>query len=68
MFSGAFNPGQIKLVGEIVDEAHLVKTNSYLGVARDGAELVGYMAGAVVASYAGTALTGSSMIWPSRLR
>ena len=58
MFSGAFNPGQIKLVGEIVDEAHLVKTNSYLGVARDGAELVGYMAGAVVASYAGLTLLG----------
>ena len=47
-----FNPGQIKLIGEMVPQEHLVKANSYLGVARDGAELVGYLVGAVVASIA----------------
>jgi MFS family permease len=58
VFSGVFNPAQIKLVGEIVDEEHLVKANSYLGVARDGAELVGYLLGALVAWYVGLTLLG----------
>jgi MFS family permease len=58
VFSGVFNPGQIKLVGEIVQRDHLVRANSYMGVARDGAELVGYLVGAVVASFAGLALLG----------
>jgi MFS family permease len=58
VFSGVFNPGQIKLVGEIVEQDRLVRVNSYLGVARDGAELLGYLAGGVVASVAGLALLG----------
>ena len=45
IFSGVFNPGQIKLIGELAEQEHLVKANSYLGVSRDGAELVGLPAG-----------------------
>ena len=48
IFTAVFNPGQIKLIGELVEKEHLVKANSYLGVSRDGAELVGYLLGAVV--------------------
>jgi MFS family permease len=58
IFSGVFNPGQIKLIGEIVPPGRLVKANSYLGVARDGSELVGYLVGGVVASVAGISLLG----------
>ena len=61
VFSGVFNPGQIKLIGEIVDEKRLVRANSFLGVARDGAELVGYLTGGVVASFAGLTLLGATL-------
>ena len=54
---GLFNPGQIKLVGEMVAPEHLVKANSYLSVSRDGAELMGYLAGGVLVTYVGYTLT-----------
>ncbi|GEM_PF-1071132 len=52
-----FNPGQVKLVAELVDREHLVKANSYLGVSRDGAELLGYLLGGVLVTYVGYTLT-----------
>jgi predicted MFS family arabinose efflux permease len=55
--SALFNPGQIKLVGELVDGEHLVKTNSYLSVSRDGAELMGFLAAGVLVTYVGYTLT-----------
>ena len=55
--SALFNPGQVKLVAELVDRDHLVKANSYLGVSRDGAELLGYLAGGVLVTYVGYTLT-----------
>ena len=58
IFSGLFNPGQVKLIGELVAKEHLVKANSYLGVSRDGAELVGYLLGGVVASIAAVTILG----------
>jgi MFS family permease len=48
VFSAVFNPGQIKLIGEMSTRAGLVKANSYLGISRDGAELIGYVAGGAV--------------------
>ena len=61
IFSGVFNPGQIKLIGELVQKEHLVKANSYLGVSRDGAELVGYLLGGVVASVTGLTILGATV-------
>lgn len=63
VLTAVFNPGQIKLIGELVERDRLVRANSYLGVSRDGAELVGYLAGGVVASIStvtvlGVAITG----------
>ena len=55
--SALFNPGQIKLIGELVDREHLVKANSYLSVSRDGAELIGYLAGGVLVTDVGYTLT-----------
>jgi len=57
VFSALFNPGQIKLVGEVVEKEHLVKANSYLGISRDGAELIGYLLGGVLVTYLGYTLT-----------
>src|SRR3990170_8458293 len=37
IFSALFNPGQIKLIGELADRERLVRVNSYMGVSRDGA-------------------------------
>jgi predicted MFS family arabinose efflux permease len=48
MFSAVFNPGQIKLTSELVDRDDLVKANSYLSVAKDGTEWLGYLAGGVL--------------------
>jgi len=45
VFGSVFNPSQVKLVGEIVPSRDLVKSNSYLSIARDGAELGGYVVG-----------------------
>jgi MFS family permease len=58
IFSGIFNPGQVKLVGELVDREHLVKVNSYLGVSRDAAELIGYLIGGAVAAISGLTILG----------
>jgi MFS family permease len=57
IFSALFNPGQIKLIGELVAREQLVKANSYLGISRDGAELIGYLAGGVLVTYLGYTLT-----------
>lgn len=57
VMSAVFNPGQIKVVAELTEEAHLVRANSYLGVSRDGAELVGYLVGGVLVAYFGYLLT-----------
>ncbi|MHB9150589.1 MAG: MFS transporter, partial [Thermoleophilia bacterium] len=43
--SAVFNPSQVKLVGDLVESTRLVKANSYLSLARDGAELGGYLVG-----------------------
>ena len=59
MFSALFNPGQIKLIGELTDRKYLVRTNSYLGVARDGSELIGYLLGGVLVTFVGYTLTFS---------
>jgi predicted MFS family arabinose efflux permease len=53
VFSALFNPGQIKLVGEIAEREKLIKANSFLGVSRDGSELLGYLAGGLVVSLVG---------------
>lgn len=55
--SALFNPGQVKLVGDLVDREHLVKANSYVGVSRDGSELLGYLLGGVLVTYVGYTLT-----------
>jgi len=55
--SALFNPGQIKLIGELVDRGQLVRANSYLSVSRDGAELLGFLAGGVLVTYVGYTLT-----------
>jgi len=44
-FSAVFNPSQVKLVGDVATPSQLVKANSYLSIARDGAELGGYLVG-----------------------
>ena len=48
-----FNPGQLKLVGELVSPDHLVKANSYLGVSQTVAELLGYLVSGVVVTAVG---------------
>jgi predicted MFS family arabinose efflux permease len=53
VFSALFNPAQIKLVGELAARDQLVRSNSYLGLSRDGAELIGYLAGGVVVAAIG---------------
>ena len=58
IFTAVFNPGQVKLIGELVEKDHLVKANSYLGVSRDGAELIGYLLGGVVASITAVTILG----------
>jgi MFS family permease len=59
VFSALFNPGQVKLVGDLVEHKDLVKANSYLSVSRDGAELLGYLAGAPLVIAVGYTLTFS---------
>ena len=53
IFSAVFNPGQIKLTSELVEQEDLVKANSYLSVSRDGAELMGYLAGGALVAAVG---------------
>jgi MFS family permease len=57
MFSAVFNPSQVKVVGEIASPEELIRANSYLSIARDGAELGGYLVGGllvVAIGYVGT--------------
>ena len=51
--SAFFNPGQIKLISDLCDRQHLVRANSYLSVSRDGAELIGFLAGGVLVAAVG---------------
>ena len=53
VFTALFNPAQMKLVAEIAAGRDLVKLNSYLGVSRDTAELIGYLAGGAVVAAIG---------------
>ena len=53
VFSAAFNPGQVKLIAELVSQDRLIKANSYLGISRDGAELMGYLAGGALVAAVG---------------
>ncbi len=53
IFSAVFNPGQVKLTAELVSREELVKANSYLSVSRDGAELLGYLAGGALVAVLG---------------
>lgn len=57
ILTSLFNPGQIKIVGELAEPSYLVRANSYLSVSRDGAELLGYLAGGVLVTYVGYLLT-----------
>jgi len=59
VFAALFNPGQIKLIGDLADREYLVRANSYLGVSRDGAELIGYLLGGVLVTFVGYTLTFS---------
>ncbi len=45
VFTSIFNPSQIKLISDLVPTRDLMRANSYLSIARDGAELGGYLAG-----------------------
>jgi MFS family permease len=56
-FAAVFNPSQVKIVGEITPPGQLVRANSFLSIARDGAEIGGYLAGGLlvaVVGYVGT--------------
>lgn len=53
--SAFFNPGQIKLVADLVDREKLVKANSYVSVSQTGAELAGYLIAGVVVTAVGYA-------------
>lgn len=59
VFSALFNPGQIKLIGELTERKYLVRANSYLSVSGNGAELIGYLLGGVLVIYVGYTLTFS---------
>lgn len=51
--SAFFNPGQMKLVSDLIERDSLVKANSYVSVSQTAAELVGYLSGGVVVTAAG---------------
>jgi MFS family permease len=57
MFSAIFNPAQVKIVSELTDQSNRVRMNSYMSVSRDGAELFGYLTGAVLVGAVGYSLT-----------
>ncbi len=61
VFSGLFNPGQIKYVSEVVDRKNLVQANAFLGVARDGSELVGYLVGGMLAAITSISILGAEI-------
>src|SRR5665811_2609140 len=69
VFSALFNPSQVKVVGELVPAEGLVKANSYLSIAREGAELGGYLVGgALVALLGYTAVSYTHLTLPTILR
>ncbi len=53
IFTSIFNPSQIKLIGDLVPQSELMRANSYLSIARDGAELGGYLVGGVLVATIG---------------
>jgi MFS family permease len=53
MFAAVFNPSQVKVVGEISSPEELIRANSYLSIARDGAELGGYLVGGLLVAAVG---------------
>lgn len=53
VFTSLFNPSQIKLISDLAPPDMLIKANSYLSIARDGAELVGYLAGGALVAAIG---------------
>ncbi len=57
VFSALFNPSQVKVVGDLVPVEGLVKANSYLSIAREGAELGGYLVGGALVALAGYTIT-----------
>ena len=57
VFSAVFNPAQAKLTAELATPDYLVKANSYLGVCRDGAELIGYLVGGALVATIGYRLS-----------
>jgi MFS family permease len=57
VFSALFNPSQVKLIGELVPADGLVKANSYLSIAREGAELGGYLIGGALVVLVGYTVT-----------
>jgi len=57
VFSAVFNPSQVKVIGELVARDRLVQANSYLSVSQNGAELIGYLAGAALVTLVGYTLS-----------
>ena len=57
VFSALFNPSQVKVVGELIPADGLVKANSYLSIAREGAELGGYLVGGALVAVVGYTVT-----------
>ena len=66
ILASIFNPSQVKLVGEVVRREDLIKSNSYLSIARDGSELAGYLIGGAlvvtVGYFATFALDGATYL------
>ena len=58
-FSAWFYPSQIKMVAELAPHDRLVRANSYLSVAHDGGELMGYAVGAALVAALGYAWLSS---------
>jgi MFS family permease len=57
VFTAVFNPTQVKVVGDLVPRGRLIRANSYLSIARDGAELGGYLVGGVLVATLGYVVT-----------
>jgi MFS family permease len=57
VFAAVFNPSQVKVVGDLTPRHRLMRANSYLSIARDGAELGGYLVGGVMVATLGYVAT-----------
>jgi len=55
--SALFNPSQVKVMGELADRDEIVRANSYLGLAREGCELGGYLLGGMLVATIGYVAT-----------